>query len=64
MRRVVRSVSSNVELPELPEARIEIRNEMDELSAPLARADEDDGKVTRRRQRENETIEKNAAHRE
>src|ERR1700728_3360197 len=40
MRRVVCSVSSNVALPVLPEARIETRNEMRSLRG-------DDGKVRR-----------------
>ena len=34
MRRVVRSVSSNVALPVLPEARMDMRNEMRDLVAP------------------------------
>jgi hypothetical protein len=51
MRRVVRSVSSNVALPVLPEARIDMRNEMRSLSA------RDDGKVGRLRQRKKEATE-------
>src|ERR1700683_2477285 len=51
IRRVVRSVSSNVALPVLPEARMDMRNEMRSVSG------KDDGKVTPRRQRKKEASE-------
>jgi hypothetical protein len=60
MRRVVCSVSSNVELPVLPDARMEMRIEMP-LSSGNFQFGQDDGKERRRRQRKNEPVEENQA---
>ena len=55
MRRVVWPVSSNVQLPVLPDARMDTRNEIASLSQVLQQLDarknrEDDGKLRSLRQ--------------
>ena len=62
MRRVVDSVSSNVALPVLPEARIDMRNEMQRPQPVKFYERMDDGKVARRGQRKNKQMKKRLSY--